>query len=87
MQKISEPKNRAFSSALGRSNRCEASGVAGSVRSAKAIASTPTGTLMANSIGQVATASTPAATLGPTAVLTPTTMALKPTPRPSWRAG
>ena len=47
----------------------------------------PIGTLIANSHGHDATASTPEATVGPTADDTATTIALIATPRPSCAGG
>ena len=87
MPKINSPKKAAFSSALARSKRCEARGVAGRARNANPNATSPNGTLTANSHCHGATDRMPAATDGPAAVDTPTTSALKPTPRPSERDG
>ena len=47
----------------------------------------PIGTLTANSHGQVATDRIAAATVGPTAAETATTMAMMPMPRPSRSRG
>ena len=77
----------AFSNALCTSNRCAPRGVSGSVRVANDRAATPIGTLIANSHGQDATDRMPAATVGPSAVPVPTTMAFTPTPRPSLAFG
>ena len=57
--------------------------MSGSARRIRASATSPGGTFTANSQGQFATDSSPAATLGPTAVEVATTSALNPTPRPS----
>jgi len=48
---------------------------------------TPIGAFTANRNGQVVTARTPAAIVGPTAAETATTMALMPMPRPSCACG
>ena len=59
-----------------RSNRWAARLVSGRARKARARAIRPSGTLTANSHGQVPTDRMPAATVGPTAVDTATTRAL-----------
>ncbi len=68
------------------SNGCGARRLRGRERIAISEATTPIGTLTANSQGQFATESMAAATVGPIAEETATSSALMPIPRPSRRA-
>ena len=84
---ISSPKARAFSTALVQSNRRCTGGTRGSVRQASASASSPTGTLIANSHGQGATDRIAARQGRATAEDTATTSAFSPMPAPSRAEG
>ena len=84
---ISAAKPSMVSAAVSRSTAWPRRAARGSAGQATASAIAPSGTLMANSQGQLPMASTSDASVGPTANATPTTSALSPTPRPSWLAG
>ena len=83
---MNSPNVAAFSTAPGRSKRWRARGEPGSAPNS-AIASSPIGTLTANSHGQSATERIAAATVGPSAEEVATISAFTPMPRPSMACG
>ncbi len=81
----SRPKDRALSTAAGRSNGLFEMGFEGSAKAAITRDAAPMGTLTANSQGHGATANMAEAMVGPMAADMATTRAFSPTPRPSIR--
>ena len=81
------PKVRTFSPADSQSSERPDLGLSGNARYPTVSASRPMGTLTANSHCQLATARIAEAMLGPITAAMETTMAFRPTPRPSWLWG
>src|SRR3954451_24380211 len=84
---MKRPRQPAVNVALTKSNACAARGVFGRVFRPIATAITPNGRLIANSHGQLPTARTADAIVGPNVIAVPTTNALWPKPRPIIRVG